>query len=187
MINIKEQCFTFNFIWNLSPHREYKEVMYTMHIKVRFQLLVSVQDLTLYIHFHLRIDQHPPFLLDRHSLHLNKTTSKNNFLIFNRIIKSLERYAENADIGSKDQMRFVSDNVVVEIWNLKPTLKPVIGLAAETHGTGLDKPFKAESIATVYNKSHLYEANVDAAIELPAEVFGIKEKGMVISSTFQHT
>ncbi|XP_045165784.2 uncharacterized protein LOC123529498 isoform X2 [Mercenaria mercenaria] len=97
----------------------------------------------------------------------------------NRIIKSLERYAENADIGTKDQMRFVSDNVVIEIWDIKPSTKPVIGLAAESHGS--DKPFRTENIATVYNKSHLYDANVDAAIELPAEVFGKKEKGATIS------
>lgn len=45
----------------------------------------------------------------------------------------------------------------------------------------MDKPFKTESIATVYNKSQLYEANVDAAIELPTEIFSTKEKGELFS------
>lgn len=94
---------------------------------------------------------------------------------FYRIIKSLERYAENADIGKQDKMRFVSDNVVVEIWDLKPSTQPVIGLAAQSKN--LAAPFKTEDIATVYNRSHLYDAKVDAAIELPSEVFNKKEKG----------
>lgn len=100
----------------------------------------------------------------------------------NRIIKSLERFAENADLGANEQIRIVSDNVVVEIWNLKPTAQPVIGLAAESRDRSVDTPFKAENIATVYNKSQLYEANVDAAIELPKEVFSMKEKGTSVSS-----
>ncbi|KAL4227170.1 G-protein coupled receptor [Mactra antiquata] len=99
----------------------------------------------------------------------------------NRIIKSLERFAENADLGTQQQVRFVSDNVVVEIWDLKPADKPVIGLAVETNAEGVSVPFKTETIATVYNKSHLYNANVDAAIELPVEVFTKKEKGASIS------
>lgn len=87
----------------------------------------------------------------------------------------MERYAENADIGKQDKMRFISDNVVVEIWDLKPNAQPVIGLAAQSKNQ--QSPFKTEDIATVYNRSHLYDAKVDAAIELPSEVFNKKEKG----------
>ena len=95
--------------------------------------------------------------------------------MFLRIIKSLERYAAKADIGTHEKMRFVSDNVVVEIWDLKPSAQPVIGLAAQSKNVAT--PFKTEDIATVYNRSHLYDAKVDAAIELPSEVFNRKEKG----------
>ncbi|XP_052214073.1 adhesion G-protein coupled receptor G6-like [Dreissena polymorpha] len=101
----------------------------------------------------------------------------------NRIIKSLERFAENAKIDEGDKIRLVSDNLVVEIWNLKPAAKTVIGLAAESIADAdAGTPFKTEHIATVYDKSHLYEANVDAAIELPAEVFQADDKGTRLSN-----
>ena len=70
-----------------------------------------------------------------------------------RIIKSLERYAENADIGNEGRMRMVSDNVVMEIWDLTPSMQPVIGLAAESVEPDNQSAFKTETIATVYNRS----------------------------------
>jgi len=99
-----------------------------------------------------------------------------------RIIKSLERYAETADLGEEEQVRLVTDNVVLEIWNLRPNARPVIGLAARTEADPR-APFRTESIATVFNKSFLYDAEVDAAIELPDEVFMAKEKGTYITHT----
>ncbi|WAR24970.1 AGRG4-like protein [Mya arenaria] len=92
-------------------------------------------------------------------------------------------YAETADIGEQEQLRLVSDNVAVEIWNLSPSSRPVIGLAASTAlELAAGMPFKMENIATVYNKSQLLEANVDAAIELPDEVFEVHEKGKGLSN-----
>lgn len=100
----------------------------------------------------------------------------------NRIIKSLERYADNADLAKQDRIRFVSDNMVVEIWDINPASQTVIGLAAENKGEVKDMPFKTENIATVYENARSLEAQVDAAIELPKEVFARKEKGESISN-----
>ncbi|KAL3852133.1 hypothetical protein ACJMK2_015813 [Sinanodonta woodiana] len=94
----------------------------------------------------------------------------------NRIIKSLERYAEKVDMGKEKNIRMVTDNVAVDIWNLEPEDSPIIGLACQTVDQLNDVPFKNERISTIYNESEIFEANVDAAIELPKEIFMKRSK-----------
>ncbi|KAK3609831.1 hypothetical protein CHS0354_029871 [Potamilus streckersoni] len=94
----------------------------------------------------------------------------------NRIIKSLERYAEKVDMGMEKNIRMVTDNVAVDIWNLEPEDNPIIGLACQTVDQLNDVPFKNERISTIYNESEIFEANVDAAIELPKEIFMKRSK-----------
>ena len=99
-----------------------------------------------------------------------------------RIIKSLEKLAENVNMADKDRFRLVTDNIAVEVWMLKEDSKPVIGLAAHSDEKTPTKLFKADDIATVFQKSELFDANVDAAIELPREAFEPKVKGNCCST-----
>ena len=95
-----------------------------------------------------------------------------------RIIKSIERYAENVDLSKRTNMRMVTDNVVLEIWTLDKHSPPVIGLAAESHANlQTEVAFQHEKITTIFNTSQLYGVNVDAAIQLPEEVFGNSSNG----------
>ena len=94
-----------------------------------------------------------------------------------RIIKSLERCAEHVDMSKSDRFRLVTDNIAVEVWLLKENSRPVIGLAAHSDEKTPKTVFKADDIATVFQKSELFDANVDAAIELPEEAFTPKVKG----------
>lgn len=80
----------------------------------------------------------------------------------------------------KNNFRLVTDNIAVEVWMLKEDSRPVIGLAAHSDEKKQKKVFKAEDIATVFNKTQLFDANVDAAIELPKEAFAPKIKGKFI-------
>ena len=79
----------------------------------------------------------------------------------------------------RDNFRLVTDNIAMEVWMLKDDSRPVIGLAAHTDEVSPKKVFKAKDIATVFNKSQLFDANVDAAIELPKEAFAPKVKGTI--------
>ena len=92
----------------------------------------------------------------------------------------MERFADNVKLDRHENIRIVEDNVVVEIWDLKPSSRPVIGLAAESQIIkSMEEPFKAEKIATVFNSSQLIDIDVDAAIELPKEVFVQQENGIL--------
>ena len=77
----------------------------------------------------------------------------------------------------RDNFRLVTDNIALEVWMLKDDSRPVIGLAAHTDEVSPKTVFKPKDIATVFNKSQLFDANVDAAIELPREAFAPKVKG----------
>ena len=85
-------------------------------------------------------------------------------------------------MADKDRFRLVTDNIAVEVWMLKEDSKPVIGLAAHSDEKTPTKLFKADDIATVFQKSELFDANVDAAIELPREAFEPKVKGNCCSN-----
>ena len=101
----------------------------------------------------------------------------------------MEKLAENVNMADKDRFRLVTDNIALEVWMLKEDSKPVIGLAAHSDEKTPTKLFKADDIATVFQKSELFDANVDAAIELPREAFEPKVKGnccSTISLTLSH-
>lgn len=77
----------------------------------------------------------------------------------------------------RDNFRVITDNIALEVWMLKEDSRPVIGLAAHSDEVSPKKAFRTEDIATLFNKSQLFDANVDAAIELPKEAFMPKVKG----------
>ena len=88
-----------------------------------------------------------------------------------RILQDLDKFSEKLDFGRKSHVRYVTANVVMDVWNMRTAQEPVIGLAA-TLGADSDSPLSESRIMTLSNRTwnDLHLANFDVAIELPDQL-----------------
>ena len=88
-----------------------------------------------------------------------------------RILQDLDKFSEKLDFGRKSHVRYVTANVVMDVWNMRTAQEPVIGLAA-TLGANNDSPLSESRIMTLSNRTwnDLHLANFDVAIELPDQL-----------------
>ncbi|XP_046542698.1 adhesion G-protein coupled receptor G6-like [Haliotis rubra] len=86
-----------------------------------------------------------------------------------RIVENLEKFSMKTDIGTAKNMRLVTPNVAMEVWNLDAGMAPVIGLGA-TVGGSWSSPLTNPRILTIRDRLDSSLAEFDVAIELPREL-----------------
>ena len=86
-------------------------------------------------------------------------------------MQDLDKFSEKLDFGRKAHVRYVTPNIVMDVWNMHAAQEPVIGLAA-TLGTDSDAPLSESRIMTLSNRTwnDLHLADFDVAIELPDQL-----------------